>query len=336
MRALFCRRWCEFKDLRIEDVPAPELRPGCVRLRVAYAGLGFAVSLLVAGKYQRKPPLPFVPGTEVTGTVIEVAAGITRVKPGDRVLAVLDWGGFAEEAIATEETVYPLPSGMDLAASTHLAISYPTAYAALVWRARLQAGATLLVHGAAGGTGLAAVELGKQLQARVVACASSEEKRAAAKAHGADLVLPSRDFRDAVKAFTGGRGADVVFDPVGGEVFDESLRCLAAEGCIVPIGFASGKVPQIPANIVLVKNISVLGLSYGNYIGWGLTDERRTYAPRVQAMMAQLFDWALAGTIKPTISHCLELERYAEAMQVVLARASIGKVVLKINEEQDT
>lgn len=334
MRALLCRQWCEFKDLRIEEVPPPSLRPGCVRLRIAYAGLGFAVSLLVAGKYQRKPPLPFVPGTEVTGTVTEVAPGITRVKPGDRVLAVLDWGGFGQEAVATQETVYPLPSGMDLASSTHLAISYPTAYAALVWRARLQPGETLLVHGAAGGTGLAAVELGKQLQARVIACASSAEKRDAAKAHGADLVLPAGDFREQVKAFTHGRGADVVFDPVGGDVFDESLRCIAAEGRILPIGFASGRVPQIPANILLVKNISVLGLNYGSYIGWGLTDERRAHAPRVQAMMAQLFDWTLAGKLRPTVSHCFELARYAEAMEVVLARGGTGKVVLKINEEQ--
>ena len=335
MRALLCRQWCEFKDLRVEEFAPPVLRPGCVRLRIAYAGLGFAVSLLVAGKYQRKPPLPFVPGTEVTGTVIEAAAGVTRVKPGDRVLAVLDWGGFAEEAIATEETVYPLPADMDLASSTHLAISYPTAYAALIWRARLQAGETLLVHGAAGGTGLAAVELGRQLEARVIACASSAQKRAAAKAHGADLVLPASDFREQVKAYTRGRGADVVFDPVGGAVFDESLRCIAPEGRLLPIGFASGQVPQIPANILLVKNISVLGLNYGTYIGWGLTDERRSYAPRVQAMMAQLFDWVSAGRLKPTLSHCFDLSRHADAMDVVLARGSVGKVVLKINEERN-
>ena len=335
MRALFCRQWCEFKDLRVEDIPAPELRPGCVRLRVAYAGLGFAISLVVTGRYQRKPPLPFVPGTEVTGTVIEVAAGVTRVKPGDRVLAILDWGGFADEAIATEDTVYPLPPGLDLASSTHLAISYGTAYGALAWRARLQPGETLLVHGAAGGTGLAAVELGKQLQARVIACASSEEKRAAANAHGADLVLPPRDFREQVKAYTGGRGADVIFDPVGGDVFDESLRCIAGEGRILTIGFAGGRVPQIPANLLLVKNIAVLGFNFGTYVGWGLTDERRAYAPRVQAMMARLFDWALSGKLRPTVSHCFELARFAEAMDVVLGRGSTGKVALKINEELD-
>lgn len=335
MRALLCRQWCEFKDLRIEEVPAPSLRPGCVRLHVAYAGLGFAISLVVAGKYQRKPPLPFVPGTEVTGTVIEVGAGVTRFKPGDRVLAILDWGGFADEAIATEETVYPLPADLALASSTHLAISSATAYGALVWRARLAPGETLLVHGAAGGTGLAAVELGKQLQARVIACASSEQKRAIAKAHGADLVLPYRDFRERVKEFTRGRGADVVFDPVGGDVFDASLRCIAPEGRILPIGFAGGRVPQIPANILLVKNVAVLGFNFGTYVGWGLTDERRAHAPKVQAMMAQLFDWARSGKLRPTLSHCFDLPRYAEAMEVMLARGSSGKVALKINGEQE-
>lgn len=163
MRALLCHQWGEVKNLRIEEVPIPELRPGCVRLRVAYAGMNFSVSLVVGGKYQIKPPLPFVPGTDVTGTVTEVADGVTRIKPGDRVMAILDWGGFAEFAVATEETVYPLPPTLDLATSIYLPNSYGTAYGALVWRARLQPGETLLVHGAAGAVGLAAIEVGKQL-----------------------------------------------------------------------------------------------------------------------------------------------------------------------------
>ena len=331
MRALYCRQWCEFKELKIEDVPRPEMRPGCVRVRVAYAGLGFAISLVVAGKYQRKPPLPFVPGTEVTGTVMEVGAGVTRFKRGDRVLAILDWGGFADEALTTEETVYPLPANLDLRSTTHLGISYATVYGALIWQARLQAGETLLVHGAAGGVGLAAIEIGKLLGARVIACASSEDKRATAKAHGADLVLASSDFRQPVKDFTSGRGANVIFDPVGGEVFEESLRCIATEGRIIPIGFAGGRAAQIPANILLVKNIAALGFNFGTYVGWGLTDERKLYAPRVQAMMRELFTWASEGKLHPTVSHCFELEQYVEAMDVVLARGSTGKVALKLN-----
>jgi NADPH2:quinone reductase len=332
MRALVCDQWCAFKDLRIKDIPEPELRPGCVLLRVAYAGLGFSASLLVAGKYQFKPPLPFVPGTEATGVVTAVAPGVTRVKPGDRVVAVLDWGGFAELALCSEETVHPLPEGLDLASSLPLATSYATAYAALVWRAHLQPGETLLVHGAGGGVGLAAVELGKLLQARVIACAGSEEKRALAQAQGADLVLPSGDFREQVKEFTSGHGADVIFDPVGGDVFDQSLRCIAFEGRILPIGFASGRVPQIPANIVLVKNASVLGLNLATYFGRGITDERKKYAPVVQAMMAQLIEWMKSGRIKPTAPNCFELSRYVEAMDMVLGRRSVGKVAFKLND----
>jgi NADPH:quinone reductase len=331
MRALVCDQWCEFKDLRIKDIPAPELRPGWVLLRVAYAGLGFSASLLVAGKYQFKPPLPFVPGTEATGVVTEVAPGVTRVKPGDRVVAVLDWGGFAELALCSEETVHPLPEGLDLASSLPLATSYATAYAALVWRARLQPEETLLVHGAAGGVGLAAVELGKLLQARVIACASSEEKRAVALAHGADVTLGADDFREQVNRLTAGRGADVIFDPVGGDVFDQSLRCIAFEGRILPIGFVSGRVPQIPANILMVKNVSVLGLNLATYFGRGITDERKTHAPKVQAMMAQLIKWMKSGRIKPTVVNCFELSQFVDAMDTVLRRRSVGKVAFRLD-----
>ena len=332
MRALVCDHWCEFKDLRIKDIPAPELRPGCVLLQVAYAGLGFSASLLVAGKYQHKPALPFVPGTEATGIVIEVAPGVTRVKPGDRVVAVLDCGGFADRVVCTEETVYPLPDGVDLAAAVHLATSYATAYAALIWRAHLQPGETLLVHGAAGAVGLAAVEMGRLLQAHVIACASSEEKRAVALAHGAELALPSDKFREQVNAFTAGRGADVIFDPVGGDVFDQSLRCIAFEGRILPIGFAGGRVPQIPANILLVKNASVLGLNLATYLGRGITDERKTHAPMVQAMMAQLIEWMKSGRIKPMVVDCFELTQFVDAMDTVLGRRSVGKVAFRLND----
>ena len=332
MRALICDRWCEFKDLRIGEIAEPELRAGCVLLRVAYAGLGFSASLLVAGKYQHRPPLPFVPGTEATGVVTRVAPGVTRVKPGDRVVAVLDWGGFADMAVCTEETVHPLPDGLDLASALHLATSYTTAYAALIWRARLQPGETLLVHGGAGGGGLAAVELGKLLGARVIACASSEQKRAVALAHGAELVLGADEFREQVNAFTAGRGADVIFDPVGGDVFDQSLKCIAFEGRILPIGFAGGRVPQIPANILLVKNASVLGLNLATYFGRGISDERKIHAPRVQAMMAQLIEWAKTGRIKPTVADCFDLSEYAQAMDAVLGRRSVGKVALRMND----
>lgn len=330
MRALICRQWCDFKDLSLEEVAEPILTPGGVRIAVEYAGLGFAHSLVVAGKYQVKPPRPFVPGTEVVGIVRETGEGVDHVKAGDRVLATLDWGGFAEIAVAPAETVYPLPSTVDPASSIHLATSYSTAYAALTWRARLQAGETLLVHGAAGALGLGAVELGRLLQAIVIACASSAEKRKTALAHGAEVALPASGFRERVKDLTAGRGADVVFDPVGGNAFDESLRAIAPEGRILSVGFASGHIPKIPANLLLVKNVSVLGFYFGTYIKDGPDDQRRRSAPRVRAMMAQLIDWTQQGHLKPTLSGVFDLDRYAEAMDSILSRRSIGKVALRI------
>lgn len=329
MRALVCSEWCEFKDLKLLDVPEPPLTPAGVRIAVEYAGVGFAHSLLVAGKYQVRPPRPFVPGTELSGIVEEVADGVTHVRKGDRVIAIVDWGAMAEKVVAPAATVYPLPPDASLANSLHLATSYSTACAALVWRARIQPGETLLVHGAGGALGLAAVELGRVLQARVLACASTEEKRAAAIAHGAESALPATGFRDQVKALTGGRGADVVFDPVGGDVFDESLRATAPEGRILPVGFASGRIPQIPANILLVKNISVLGLNFGTYIKDGPDGERERSAPKVQAMMRDLIAWMQAGQLAPTMV-AFDFPAYAQAMASILERRSVGKVVLKI------
>ncbi len=330
MRALVCEQWCEFKDLRLLEVAEPELALGGIRIAVEYAGVGFAQSLVVAGKYQVRPPLPFVPGTEVSGIVQEVAAGIEHVRLGDRVLAILDWGGFAEIAVAPAETVYRLPRRADLAASLHLATSYSTAYCALSWRARLRPGETLLVHGAGGALGIAAVELGRLLGATVIACASTEEKRAAALAHGAALALPATGFRERVKEATAGRGADVIFDPVGGDVFDESLRSIATEGRILLAGFASGRIPQIPANIVLVKNVSVLGVYFGAYVKEGGDNARRRWANRVQAMMRRLIGWMGSGHLEPSVAGIFELQDYAQAMASVLERRSIGKVALRI------
>jgi NADPH:quinone reductase len=176
------------------------------------------------------------------------------------------------------------------------------------------------------------VEVGKLLQARVIACASSEEKRAVALAHGADVALGADDFRDRVNELTVGRGADVIFDPVGGDVFDQSLRCIAFEGRILPIGFAGGRVPQIPANILLVKNASALGLNLATYLGRGIADERKTHAPRVQAMMAQLIEWMQSGRIKPTVVNCFELPQFVEAMDSVLERRSVGKAAFRLHD----
>ncbi len=328
MRALVCRRWCEFRELEIDTIDAPVAGPGQVLIDVHYAGVGFAHSLVVAGKYQVKPPHPFVPGTELSGVVRAVGAGVDHVRSGDPVIAIVDWGAFASQALAPAATVYRMPVGADLAAALHLATSYSTAYAALVWRARLQAGETLLVHGAGGALGLAAVEIGRILGARVIACASSDAKRNMACERGASLALPSSGFRDVIKQQTAGRGADVVFDPVGGDVFDESLRAVAQEGRILPVGFAAGRIPQVPANLVLVKNLQVLGMYFGMYVKEGMDGARERHAPRVQAMMRTLIGWMQEGRLHPTVYRIYALDEFAQAMDAVLERRSIGKVLL--------
>jgi NADPH2:quinone reductase len=333
MRALVCSRWCEFKDLTIEDVPVPALEPGTVRIRAASASLSFAINLIVAGKYQNCPPLPFVPGKELTGVVTEVADDVRGIKLGDHVVAIVESGAYAEEAIAPARTTWVVPPGVPLESALPLPLSYGTAYTALDWRARLQPGETLLVHGAAGGTGLAAVQIGRQLGARVIATASSEHKRAFLRTQGVAAALPSTGFREEVKAMTGGEGANVIYDPVGGAVFDESLRCAAPESRILIIGFAGGTPAQIPANILLVKDVAVMGFYFGRYTGAGRHDESGRYAPALKDMMATLFAWTRDGKIAPTIAQSFPFEQYSAAMDALLARSVAGKIALRIGAD---
>jgi NADPH2:quinone reductase len=331
MRALYCRRYGEFADLEIADLPAPAMRPGAVRIRVNYASVSFGTGLAVAGKHQKKTPLPFVPGNEISGMVVEVASDVDRIKTGDRVVARLPGGGYADEVVALEQTVYVLPDGIDSRDATSLPLSYGTAFSGLFWQGELQPGESLLVHGAAGALGLAAVQIGRVAGAHVIATASTEAKRALVKAHGAHEVMPPDGFRDAVRALTGGRGADVVFDPIGGSVFDESLRAVRPQGRIVIVGFASGTIPQIPANILLVKNIKVLGHYYGLFLGDGATDESRRHAPRVQAMMDTMFGWVARGQLVPVVSEVFPFTDYVAAMESIVSRRSAGKVLLEIS-----
>ena len=333
MRALVCKAFGDYHSaVTVEDIPAPALPARGVRVAVDYASVSFAMSLWIAGKYQRKPPLPFTPGTEVTGTVLETAPGVTACKAGDRVLALLDWGGFAEEACATEHTVYKLPDDIDTGSALHLGISYGTAYGGLVWRASVQPGETLLVLGASGAVGLAAVELGKALGARVIGAAGGPAKCAQARAHGADVTIDysKEDLREAVRAATQGRGVECVFDPVGGEHFDAALRSLALEGRLVSIGFASGTIPQIPANVLLVKSISVLGFNFGTYVGWSPGDGRELHEPRVRAAYQKIFTWASIGRLSPVLAETFPLERYVDAQDAVMSRRALGKVALKL------
>ncbi len=337
MRALVCHASCDWNDLVIEDIAPPAMVERGVRIAVAAASVSFAMSLQVAGKYQRTYPKPFTPGSEVAGTVIEVAAGVTQVKPGDRVLAVVDWGGLAEQVVVPAATVYPLPDA--LAGSSvssvgdpaiHLTNAYGTSYGGLFWRGALQAGETVLVLGAAGGVGVAAVELARHAGATVIAAASSADKRAFALAHGAHVAVGNETLRDAVMDATQGRGVDLVYDPVGGALFDAALRTVKPFGRIVTLGFASGIIPQIPANLLLIKNIAVLGLNMGLYYGWGLRDERWLHEPKIRAMMKTLFDLAIDGTIKPHVSHRFALDDFRLAMGAILAREAQGKVIIQI------
>ncbi|HYN39041.1 MAG TPA: NADPH:quinone oxidoreductase family protein, partial [Rhodospirillales bacterium] len=279
---------------------------------------------IIAGRYQIKPPLPFSPGFEVAGEVLECAPGVTRCKPGDRVMAVLDYGGFAEEVVANQESVFVLSDSVSDEVAAAFPVAYGTSHLGLKYKCALEAGESVLVHGAAGGVGLTAVEIAKRIGATVIATASGAEKLSVAAAAGADHTIDSRaeDLRDQVKALTGGRGVDVVYDPVGGKLFEESLRCTANGGRILIVGFASGDVPQIPANILLVKNIAAIGYYWGAH---------KTVKPAwMRASFEELLSWLAAGRLNPLVSQTFSLDEAPEAMQALKARRTTGKVVLRI------
>lgn len=328
MRAVICDDWCDYDDLRLGEAPVPDLSPGSVRIGISHAGVSFATTLVVAGKYQRKPPLPFVPGTEVSGTVLDCGDGVSRCRPGDRVLAAIDWGGYAEQTVAREANVHVIPDGLPLDAAVALCISYPTSFGGLIWRGGLAEGETLLVHGAAGGVGLAAVEIGLAVGARVIAVANGEEKQRVLRERGAHHVIGTEGFREQVEGITGGAGLDVVYDPVGGAVSRPSISCLRPGGRLVTIGYAGGEIPSIGFNVLLVKNVSVMGFNWGEYVGWGPRDRRDEFAEPVSEMMTRLLDWWLDGKIAPAVHATFDLADFRDAMREVRQRRAIGRVVL--------
>jgi NADPH2:quinone reductase len=321
MRAVICRAWGAVEDLKIEEVPAPAPAADEVLIDVRATSVNYADSIMVAGKYQTKPPFPFSPGLETAGVVARCGARVTRFKPGDRVMATLAWGGLAEQAVAKESETFAIPDGMSFEEAGAFPIAYISSDVAIRWQGRLEAGETLLVLGAAGGVGLTAVEIGKAMGARVIAGASTAEKLAVAREHGADALVnyATENLTERVMALTGDRGADVCFDPVGGELADAALSALGWGGRMLLVGFVGG-VQQIPANRLLVKNRSALGCSLRYYRNQAPDKLRRS----VEALLA----WYAQGKLRPHVSHRLPLERSVEAIGLLTGRRAHGKVVV--------
>ena len=321
MRAVICRAWGAVEDLTIEEVPAPAPAADEVLIDVRATSVNYADSIMVAGKYQTRPPFPFSPGLETAGVVTRCGDGVTRFRPGDRVMATLAYGGLAEQAVAKESETFAIPDGMSFDEAGAFPIAYISSDVAIRWQGRLEEGETLLVLGAAGGVGLTAVEIGKAMGARVIAGASTAEKLAVAREHGADDLVnyATEKLTDRVMALTGDKGADVCFDPVGGELADAALSALGWGGRMLLVGFVGG-VQQIPANRLLVKNRSALGCSL-RYYRWHAPDKLRR---SVEALVA----WYREGKLKPCISHRLPLEKTVEAITLLTARKAHGKVVV--------
>ena len=325
MKAVLCRAFGPPESLAIETVEPPALAPGTVRIAVHAVGVNFPDLLLIEGKYQVRPPFPFSPGLECAGVVTACGSGVEEPAPGTRVLAFLSHGCMAEMVVAPAQCAVPIPDAMPFDIAAAFPVVYGTGYHALVARGALAEGEVLLVTGASGGVGLSAVEIGKRLGARVIAAASSDEKLERARAHGADHLVNYRteDLRERVKALTGGRGADVIYDPVGGDVFDASMRCIAWNGRLLVIGFASGRIAAAKTNIVLLKEISVVG------VAWGAFAKRDPAANR--AYLAELLQWYEAGAVRPLVSRRLPLEDAPAALDAFRTRSVVGKQVLMVD-----
>lgn len=320
-KIVVCRELGPPEKLRLEEIPSAPLKPGEVRVAIRAAGLNFPDVLMAAGEYQLKPPLPFTLGMEAAGDVVEVDNAAKGVAVGDKVIVKMRHGAFSEEAVVTPAQLTPMPSTYDYAEAATFLAGHGTAYHALIDRGQVAPGEVLLVHGAGGGVGLAAVEMGKLLGATVIATASSDEKLEVARSRGADHLVryDKEPFRDAVKRFTDGRGADVVFDPVGGEVFEHSMRCINWGARLLVIGFTGG-IGSAKTNLLLIKGASVLGVRAGEAV--------RKNPALGEKRIKRLLAWAEAGKLRPNVSHRLPLQDYARAMRLLIERKAIGRVAL--------
>src|SRR2546422_4232383 len=324
VKAVLCKQYGPPETLVVEDLPSPRPGPGEAVVSVRAASVNFPDVLIIQNKYQFKPPLPFSPGSELAGVVKEVGAGVNNVRPGDRVIAFTTYGAFAEEVKTEAARLLPLPEKMDFVTGAAFLLTYATSDHALRDRGALKAGETLLVLGAAGGVGIAAIEIGKTLGARVIACASTEDKLAVCREHGADEAInyAGEDLRERITDLTAGKGIDVVYDAVGGSYTEPALRSLAWRGRLLVVGFAAGEIPRIPLNLALLKGCSIVGVFWGDFA----RREPKLFAESVR----RLGEWYREGKLKPHISATFPLDQAAEALKLMAARKVKGKVVLTV------
>lgn len=324
MKAVLCKAHGPASDLALEEVASPVPKRNEVLVQVHAAGVNFPDTLIIQGKYQFQPPLPFSPGGEAAGVVLEVGEKAGPLQVGDRVMALTGWGSFAEQIAVPGYNVMPIPAHMDFATAAAFGMTYGTSMYALTQRGHLQAGETLLVLGASGGVGLAAVEIGKALGARVIAAASSADKLAVAKAAGADELINYSEsgLKDEIKRLTGGQGVDVVFDPVGGELFEQAVRGLAWNGRMLVVGFASGQIPQLAVNLTLLKGAAVLGVFWGAFAQRQPADNAANFK--------QLFAWHAEGKLKPLVSQTYPLADAGAAIEQLAGRKAVGKLVVSV------
>ncbi|WP_118178889.1 NADPH:quinone oxidoreductase family protein [Paraburkholderia phosphatilytica] len=322
MRAIRCHQYGPPESLALDDLPDLHTEPGHVVIDVKAAAVNFPDVLIIQNRYQMKPPLPFTPGAEVAGVVREVGAGVTQFRAGDRVVAYVGTGGFAEQASAAESACVALPPDADLSVAAAFTLAYGTSHHAVVDRAALKAGETMLVLGASGGVGLAAVEIGKALGARVIAAASSDEKLAVCREHGADATInyARDDLREQLKTLTDGKGPDVIYDPVGGDYAEPAFRSIAWRGRYLVVGFANGEIPKLPLNLALLKGASIVGVFWGDYA--------RREPERNAAGFAQMLGWLREGKLRPLVSARYALADTPRALQDMAARKVTGKIVI--------
>lgn len=324
MKAVLCKAFGPADTLVIEDTSSPQIKKNEVLLDVHAAGINFPDTLIIEGKYQFKPPFPFSPGGEAAGVISAVGENVSHLNVGDRVMALTGWGSCAEQIAVSAYNILPMPDAMDFTTAAAFSMTYGTAMHALKQRGALQAGETLLVLGASGGVGLAAIEIGKAMGARVIAAASSAEKLEVARQAGADELInyQDEDVRERLKTLTKGQGVDVIIDPVGGDLFETVFRSIAWNGRMLVIGFASGTIPSLPANLPLLKGAAVIGVFWGSFA-------QRQPQDNV-ANFQQLFAWFAEGKLKPLVSQTFALEDTAQAINTLAARKAVGKLVIKV------